>query len=164
MRLLLFCILLFTAFSLQAQTNELSNQTKLFRSSNIFCLFSEDQSPLITSQFQLEKFISNTKGNSCDVKIAPEVDFEQNSLLVLSYRGVDCLSTFQHSMERNESEKEIIYQVKIYDGGCRAGGQHYTDWLLLPKVPLGYNFYVKTIAIEKFDDHIIWEDVSKNLN
>ncbi|CAN5554108.1 hypothetical protein BH10BAC5_BH10BAC5_20700 [soil metagenome] len=76
-----------------------------------------------------------------------DYDPEKNIISMISYHGIDCHSTFRFEMLRYNQIKEFKIFVKVKYGGCRAGGNYYTQWVLMPKVP--EDFKIKLVRLKE---------------
>jgi hypothetical protein len=82
-------------------------------------------------------------------KVELLIDFEKNTLVCFSYAGTDCHSTFRFKLERDDINKQFVYNVYIFYGGCRAGGHNFDRWSVIPKLPDDYSFTVKSHRINE---------------
>lgn len=82
-------------------------------------------------------------------KVELLIDFDKNTLVCFNYRGIDCHSTFRFKLEADDINKQFVYNIYIFYGGCRAGGYSYDRWSVIPKLPDDYTFIVKTHTIDE---------------
>jgi hypothetical protein len=74
--------------------------------------------------------------------------FNDRTLVLLNYSGVDCHSRFNITLNIIENEKIYDINVGIIYGGCRAGGRWYSNWISIPKVPLDYELLSSRVILE----------------
>ncbi|HEX2788057.1 MAG TPA: hypothetical protein VHP32_09145 [Ignavibacteria bacterium] len=104
---------------------------------------------VFTRKHDLNRFLDTT-GIGGPVKWdGTEIDFNENTLVLFAYHGVDCHSKFRFGFGENDDLKTYFIRVKIFYGGCRAGGRYYEKWALIPKLPEGYEVNISTTVIDE---------------
>ncbi len=75
-----------------------------------------------------------------------EFDPEKNTMAIISYSGIDCHSWFKFEFLKLDDDRSYKIYVTIRSGECRAGGNNYTRWVSVPKLPVGYSLsFIKLI-------------------
>lgn len=81
----------------------------------------------------------------CENFELPSIDFSQYRLLGKYAQGGGCSIDFVRKVFRDDSNKKIIYSIKVVEeGSCEKLGAS-VNWILIPKVPSDYSveFQVK---------------------
>lgn len=75
----------------------------------------------------------------CENFELPPIDFTQNTLLGKYAQGGGCSIDFVRKVYKDDSNKKIIYSIKVVEEGlCEMLGMS-MNWILIPKVPFDYS-------------------------
>lgn len=119
----------------------------ILNSSNTkFYYFKNSDYLVFRSKDAVQKFIDSSGSNT---PFGFETfDFDNKTLVLISYHGGDCHATFRYGYKRADNEKKIQLKVYVFYGGCRAGGTYMTDWAVIPKLPDDYTAELITVMME----------------
>ncbi|MFZ5553998.1 MAG: hypothetical protein ACOZCO_12860 [Bacteroidota bacterium] len=76
-----------------------------------------------------------------------DFDFSKRSIILISYSGIDCHSTFEFDWKK-ENETEFTITVTVKYGGCRAGGFHYLQLVSVPALPENAKISQKVVILD----------------
>lgn len=153
--LLPFFILNFLTLNSQAQVENLldfystsdSGLILLGQSGTKYFYLKDDSMLIFKSKYDAKKFIDSS-GSSFPLKFK-DIDFEKNSLILISYSGGDCHAKFRHYTVNNEYSKIFTVCVDVIYGGCRAGGRFFNTWAMIPKLPDDYQLKFSTKMLDR---------------
>jgi hypothetical protein len=134
-------------FEYSDENNPDSSLTLLGPSQTKFYYMKEGAMFIFKSKHDAKKFIDST-GSGHPVKF-DEIDFNINTLVLLSYHGGDCHARFRYYTVKNEYSKIFTVCIDVIYGGCRAGGYFFTTWALIPKQPEDYEVKFSTRMVDR---------------
>lgn len=73
----------------------------------------------------------------------------EKTFAVINYHGMDYRSMFTFDLRKADDEKKVFLSVNVFYGGSRAGGNYYSRWVSMPKVPEGYEVSYNVIDRKK---------------
>lgn len=157
--LLPFIVLTFFPLNSNAQTEDIldfntnivsnpnSNLTILGPSSTKYYYLKDDSMLIFKSNYDAKKFIDSS-GSSFPIGFK-DIDFEKNTLIIMSYSGGDCHARFRHYAVKNEYSKIFTVCVDVIYGGCRAGGRFMTTWAIIPKLYEDYELKFSSRMVDR---------------
>jgi hypothetical protein len=74
----------------------------------------------------------------CENYTLPPIDFDEKTLLGIFASGGGCDVDFQREVFRDDNNKEIIYNIKIFSEGTCEAIFSSMNWILIPKIPEDY--------------------------
>jgi len=69
---------------------------------------------------------------------APDIDFEQYSLLGRYASGGGCTIDFEKTIYQDDTNKQIIYELFVNEKGLCEMAAVSMNWILVPTIPEGY--------------------------
>lgn len=124
-----------------------SNLSLLGQSNTKYFYLKDDSMLIFKSKYDAKKFIDSS-GSSFPIKFS-DIDFEKNTLILMSYSGGDCHAKFRHYAVKNEYSKIFTICVDVIYGGCRAGGRFMTTWAMIPKLPEEYELKFSSRMVDR---------------
>lgn len=137
MKTFILFYILFISINISAQSFEIdkiSSDTsiQILNSSETKYYFRNDPVQYVfNSACEIRKFWDTTQ--SLTPVIIDEINFNDYSVVLLNYHGIDCHSRFTFDFAQNDKSRKAWVIITIYYGGCRAAGLFYSNWALIPK-------------------------------
>lgn len=127
--------------------NSDSNLNILGPSKTKYYYLKDDSMFIFKSKHDAKNFIDSS-GSSFPFGFK-DIDFEKNTLILMSYSGGDCHARFRHYVVKNEYSKIFTVCVDVIYGGCRAGGRFFTTWALIPNQPEDYEVKFSSRMVDR---------------
>ena len=145
--LVLIVGLLVTGCTSTCSYEELESERFNFYSEDYICNTNLEAMPLpdqdefvITTQEEYDELIALYEELiPCDKGYyAPDIDFEQYSLLGRYASGGGCTIDFVKTIYKDETNKQIIYKLVVDEQGLCEMAAVSMNWILVPTIPEGY--------------------------
>lgn len=110
----------------------------------------ESEEEYLLFQDSIRRSISNI---DCDTASLEGIDFNHYTLLGKFTNGGGCNVYYNRNIFKDEVNEKIIYTIKVYyEGACLMYLMNW-NWVLIPKVPNGYELEI--LAEEYFEGELV---------